>query len=1220
MRRSPSASLSLCNSSTLILCILIFSTLSFAAAPDRITGPIAGQLIKLSAGVSLKAQPGNDRGRVDSSLKLGYMTLLTVPSASQQKALNQLLSQQQDPRSPLYHMWLTPEQYADRFGLSPNDIQKLTAWLQSQGFTVVNVARGRNFIVFSGTAAQAETVFQTEIHNFDVGGETRFSNTTPPSIPAALSGVVTGIRGLNNFPAKSHAVHSKPNYTEGVGQYWIAPGDITTMYDLQKLYTAGINGSGQTLAVIGETDVYLADLSDFRSGFGLPAISGCTFFAGTNVIQTCDTTNFQYVVIQGDTDPGAPDSVQLGDLVEADIDLEWSNAVAPQAKIIYVNAPVSGVYYSMYYTIDQVLAPVMTMSYSFGCELGEAANGTLKADEAEFAQANIEGITFLNASGDNSAAACDPNTNGDRNDTLATGGLAVTYPASSPSVTGVGGTMIPWTEDTSTYWNNGTTGGSASEYIPEQGWNDAEEWGAYCIANPGDTTNCSGITSWATAQADTKVGILGGGGGASNCVTINDSGVCTGGQKQPAWQSGISASAINPNGFGVTTTPARYLPDVSLLASLFWPGFIACTPVEEIEGGSNTASICANGIAASLSDYGYKFGGTSFASPMFAGIVTLLNQYLNAGKGLGNINPTLYSLAATPANGVFHQLGSNAFSSTGSNGVYCDPGTPGAGWPAALLCPPAVKPATEGFFGYAASNFDPTTNYNLVTGLGSVDAYNLVHSWTSATTPSFTLSAASGSMTITPGGAGGTDIITLADVGGFTGDVSLAASGLPSGVTAGFSPNPTAGTTSTLTLTASGSAATGGPTTVTITGTSGSLTATTTVALTVSSTPSFTLSAVPSSLTIAAGGAGGASTITVTDVGGFTGTVSLAASGLPSGVTAGFSPNPTAGTTSTLTLTASGSAAAGGPTTVTITGTSGALTATTTVALTIVTVAPDFSVPATLTNPPAANPGQSTSTTMLISPVGGTTFANNVTYTCTAGMPTGISSCLFNQASPITAGSSATTVTVTIQTLGPFAGIAGAAVPSNERPRMRSQNQRLWLPLSLPLAGMLLVGLAGRRLPRSYKIVGLCLALAVTGFLVACGGGSSSTTTPVIGVTVSPSTVNTLYPNLTGAPAQTQQFSATVSNSTNQTVTWAVTGGSANGTIDPNNGLYTAPSSLPNPNSAITITATSAATTTPGTATVNLKTPTAAGTFPITVTVTEGSLPPKTTTFTLTVN
>ncbi len=444
---------------------------------------------------------------------------------------------------------------------------------------------------------------------------------------------------------------------------------------------------------------------------------------------------------------------------------------------------------------------------------------------------------------------------------------------------------------------------------------------------------------------------------------------------------------------------------------------------------------------------------------------------------------------------------------------------------------------------------------------------------------------------------------------------------LGTATTTGTAGNFSSGVTASLAASLTASIPTAGTYNITATYTSGdanyaSQSSSNSVSITVNASATFTLGASPSSVTIAPGGAGGTSTITVTDVGGFTGNVSLTASGLPSGVTAGFSPNPTAAT-STLTLTASGSTATGGPTTVTITGTSGALTATTTVAL---TVAQDFTVPATLTNPPAANPGQSTSTTMLISPVGGATFASNVTYTCTTGLPTGISSCLFTPASPITAGSSATTVTVTIQTLGPFTGIAGTAVPNNERPRMRSQNQRLWLPLSLPLAGMLLVGLAGRRLPRSYKIVGLCLALAVTGFLVACGGGSSSTPPPVIGVTVSPSTVNTLYPNLTGAPAQTQQFSAAVSNSTNQTVTWAVTGGSANGTIDPNSGLYTAPSSLPNPNSAITITATSAATTNPGTATVNLKTPTAAGTFPITVTVTEGSLPPKTTTFTLTVN
>ncbi len=142
--------LSTSNLLTLVLSILTLSTLSFAAAPDRITVPIASsQLMRLSAGVPMKARPQYDQGPVDPSLKLGYMTLLTVPSASQQKAINQLLAQQQDPHSPQYHHWLTPDQYADRFGLSPNDVQKLTTWLQSQGFTVVRVARARNFIVFS---------------------------------------------------------------------------------------------------------------------------------------------------------------------------------------------------------------------------------------------------------------------------------------------------------------------------------------------------------------------------------------------------------------------------------------------------------------------------------------------------------------------------------------------------------------------------------------------------------------------------------------------------------------------------------------------------------------------------------------------------------------------------------------------------------------------------------------------------------------------------------------------------------------------------------------------------------------------------------------------------------------------------------------------------------------------------------------------------------------
>jgi hypothetical protein len=370
-------------------------------------------------------------------------------------------------------------------------------------------------------------------------------------------------------------------------------------------------------------------------------------------------------------------------------------------------------------------------------------------------------------------------------------------------------------------------------------------------------------------------------------------------------------------------------------------------------------------------------------------------------------------------------------------------------------------------------------------------------------------------------------------------------------------------------------------------------------------TPSFTLSAAPSSVTITPGGVAGTSTITVIPAGGFTGSVSLAASGLPSGVTASFNPTSTT-TTSVLSLTASGSATPG-TATVTITGTSGSLTATTTIAL---TVNQDFTVPGTLTPPAAANPGQSTSTTMLISPVGATTFSSNVTYTCSAGLPTG-ATCSFNP-TQINATGSATTVTITVQTSGPFTGVAGGV-----RHKMQGEKQRLWLPLSLPIAGMLLVGLAGRGLPRRYKIVGLCLALALAGFLVACGGGSSPPPPP-ISVTVSPTPVNTLYPSLPGAPAQTQQFKAAVANSTNQSVTWAVAG-TGNGSIDAN-GLYTAPVALPNPNSPVTVTATSVADNSKsGSATVNLLTPTPAGAYPITVTVTEGSVV-HTTTFSLTVN
>jgi len=332
MPRSSSALLSSLKLSSLTLCTLIFSTLSFAAPPDRIIGVVTPQqFVKLSAGVPRQAQPQYDQGPVDPSLKLGYMTLLTVPSAGQQKAINRLLAQQQDQRSPQYHQWLMPEQYADRFGLSSNDIQKITNWLQSQGFSINNVARGRNWIAFSGTVAQVENTFQTSLHTFNVDGELHFANIAPPSIPAALSGIVSGIRGLNDFRPKADLQRRNPDYSFplGGGQFalFVAPGDVTTIYDIAPLYTAGIDGTGQKLAVMGRTDVYLADLNDFRSAFGLSTIN-CTPDSNGLVTTSCNTTNFRYVL--NGTDPGV--NPKGDDLPEADLDLEWSGATARNAS------------------------------------------------------------------------------------------------------------------------------------------------------------------------------------------------------------------------------------------------------------------------------------------------------------------------------------------------------------------------------------------------------------------------------------------------------------------------------------------------------------------------------------------------------------------------------------------------------------------------------------------------------------------------------------------------------------------------------------------------------------------------------------------------------------------------------------------------------------------------------------------------------------------------
>jgi subtilase family serine protease len=622
----------------LLLMALSWTT---AVAQDRLTRPIDNsEIVALKGSVSPQARPQNDLGPLDPSMSLPHVTLTLKPSPAQEAARKQLLADQQNPNSPDYHKWLTPEQHGERFGLSGHDIDTISRWLTSQGFQVVEVARARNWIAFNGTVNQVELAFHTQLHRFTVDSEDRFSNTVDPSIPRALNGVVLGLRGLNNFKAKSLRVEKskslKGNYSDGFGNSYLAPDDIATIYDIGPLYAAGIDGTGMKIAIMGQTDVHMTDIEQFRTGFNLPAN---------------DPT---VVLASGCTDPGfRPDEG------EADLDLEWSGAVARQATVIFVTCDTSthrGVFDSLMYTIANDVAPVISMSYG----LCEAMLGSSFAPQYEsiLQQANAQGQTLLVSSGDNNAAGCDNQSSA----SVATNGLGVNGLASPEAATAVGGTEFDAdVQDPGTYWDsvNTASGRSAKQYIGELAWNDGDL----------GTTLSGGL--WGT------------GGGASIFFT------------KPTWQTGA----------GVPNDGARDVPDVAMTASGDHDGYVYCT----------TAS-CAGGIANAVSN-GSIVGGTSAAAPVFAGVITLLNHYLSKSgtpPGLGNINPQLYSMAAsTPA--AFHDIPAGDFSMSNTpsgNMVNCQSGTANC---------PAAPPFQFGFL--------TTAGYDQATGLGSVDANVFVTHW-----------------------------------------------------------------------------------------------------------------------------------------------------------------------------------------------------------------------------------------------------------------------------------------------------------------------------------------------------------------------------------------------------------------------------------------------------------------------------------------------------------
>jgi hypothetical protein len=577
---------------------------------NRLNGLIESQkTARLPGSVHPLAQAKYDQGPADPALEMTPLTLVLKRSAAQQAALDKVLQEQQDPASPNYHRWLTPAEFGQRFGFSQSDINGISDWLKSQGFTVVDVPASRNMIVFSGTVQTVQAAFRTSIHRYEVEGEKHIANSEPPSLPVALARVVLAITGLDDFQPKPH--HRKlggavrPDFTANDGSHYLSPGDYAVIYDILPLYQATYTGAGQSIAVVGRCKIGLSDVRTFRSNFGLPA-------------------NDPNVILASGSAVPAQNS---GDCGEAYLDVEWSGAVAYGATINYIYA--TDVFYAVQYAVTQNIAPIITMSFGL-CEQNAASSSGSASAESFTQQANAQGITWLASSGDSGSAGCDAAFSS--TSSAASNGLGVNFPASIPEVTAVGGTEF--NEGSGTYWNtnNSAAGVSAQSYIPEMAWNE------------------SGPNGLASS-----------GGGLSVFYP------------KPAWQ-------IGP---GVPSQNHRAVPDVALTAA-----------------GHDGYIVTMNGNLS-------VFSGTSAASPSFAGILAILNQYqvaqgFQAQPGQGNINPNLYRLAQS-APSAFNDVVS------GNNVVPCAPGSPDC---------------TTGSFGYNAGR-----GYDLVTGLGSVNAANLVQQW-----------------------------------------------------------------------------------------------------------------------------------------------------------------------------------------------------------------------------------------------------------------------------------------------------------------------------------------------------------------------------------------------------------------------------------------------------------------------------------------------------------
>jgi len=642
------------------------------------------KLVTMKGSVHPLTQTGIDRGIVSDSFFAGQMILLLKRPPERAAALQQFLQAAHTHGLASYHQWLTPEQFGSRFGPADADIQTATDWLNSHGFIVTKASKSGQFIEFSGTAGHLREAFHTEIHQYEIHGETRYANASEIEIPEALAPLVGGVSPLNSFRAKSDLrIVGPARYSRSTGKtvpqwtlpnggnyfYAVAPEDFATQYDLGPLYKAGVNGAGQTIGIINESNVDLSLVLAYQKLFGLSSLPP--------------------EVIEDGADPGTVSGVDI----EAYLDIEEAGAVAPGAIVdLYISDAGSltdPLYTAALRAVEDNHAGVLSVSFQ-NCEgfMSQAGNALWSG---LWEQAAAQGQTVLVASGDSGSAGCD-----DANDQWITSyGLAVNGLASTPWDVAVGGTDFYYSDYASggasaaKLWNqtNDAYNSSLKAPLPEQVW---------------DTVY--GLNATGPYVQLNTVAIPAGGGGASGCV---NSAASAQGSAQPFVCSSVSGSLFGyakpgwQSAPGVPADGVRDIPDVSLFAA----------------NGENFSAypICAESgdcVSDASGDEAITIvGGTSASTPAMAGIMALVNQ--KYGRQ-GQANFTLYPLARQFPE-AFHDV------TLGSNNMTCLQGTSDC----------SLDKTADAF--YSLQKYSAGTGYDLASGLGSVDANVLVNDWNSIT-------------------------------------------------------------------------------------------------------------------------------------------------------------------------------------------------------------------------------------------------------------------------------------------------------------------------------------------------------------------------------------------------------------------------------------------------------------------------------------------------------